>query len=329
MFKQRQLTGVVSTASLLFLACSSISEPREDSVQTSSPIIYGTENREEFGAFDSAERVAARSTSALMDASDVNCVGGTCTLSTGTFTQANCGTSSSPDWQPLCSTVTVRNQAQAAFCSGFLVGPDLMVTAGHCIPDEASRAATRFVFGFNADAAGANPVTSVPANDVYQCATLTRDYTGNGANDVDWAICKLDRLAGDRPVFPIRYSLTATLGAPVEAYGHPDGLPLKHAFNATIEAVSSTIERIDYNLDVFGGNSGSPVLDDRGVAIGIHVTPPALHYTKVAAPGGGTCAAYTVCNEDTGCPGFSRAQRLDRISAQIPLSPAQVVTSVL
>ena len=48
----------------------------------------------------------------------------------------------------LCKEERFREQPIGAFCSGFLVGPDLIVTAGHCIKNSNDLANTRFVFGY-------------------------------------------------------------------------------------------------------------------------------------------------------------------------------------
>jgi V8-like Glu-specific endopeptidase len=222
----------------------------------------------------------------------------------------------------------VRNQAKGASCTAFLVGPNLVASAGHCLATEAGMTSTRFVFGFTADAAGGNPVTTVPISDVYQCAagSLQQSNPGTGANDADWSLCRLTRAAGDRPVLPIRYAPNLGVNQAVHVFGHPDGLPHKHTFSGTVKAFSSTVERFDHNLDVFGGNSGSPVLDALGVVTGIHVISPTAHYTKQSVPGGTFCAAYTVCDSANGCPNFSRAQRIDRIGNRIPLLPVGVMS---
>ena len=39
-------------------------------------------------------------------------------------------------WAGLCPKVRFAEQPTAADCTGFLVGPDLMVTAGHCVSDQ-------------------------------------------------------------------------------------------------------------------------------------------------------------------------------------------------
>jgi hypothetical protein len=73
----------------------------ESVAEDSNEIIYGTENREEFGAFDTEERRLARSVAALFPSTAVTCNAATCTLTTSPFTQANVGTTAAPDVQPL------------------------------------------------------------------------------------------------------------------------------------------------------------------------------------------------------------------------------------
>jgi hypothetical protein len=61
---------------------------------------------------------------------------------TSTLQTSNFGTDKN-----LCVGERFRDQPVGAFCSGFLVGPDIIATAGHCVnADNVTN--VRFVFGF-------------------------------------------------------------------------------------------------------------------------------------------------------------------------------------
>ena len=69
------------------------------------------------------------------------------------------------DSQNLCESEPFFAQPAPGFCSGFLVGDDLFVTAGHCITDQNFCAGTAFVFGFGYDYQGKD-LSTVNSEDV-------------------------------------------------------------------------------------------------------------------------------------------------------------------
>ena len=91
--------------------------------------------------------------------------------------------------EDLCADERFANQPAPGWCTAFLVAPDLLVTAGHCLRDPDICESVAFVFGFqmlDEDRA----VTSVPASQVYYCAEIL-SLTDEG--DDDWGIVRLDR----------------------------------------------------------------------------------------------------------------------------------------
>ncbi|MBC7171155.1 MAG: trypsin-like serine protease, partial [Polyangiaceae bacterium] len=55
---------------------------------------------------------------------------------------------------PLCPDERYATQPSSAFCSGALVAPDLVLTAGHCVRTQAACDDTALVFGFAMEAPG-------------------------------------------------------------------------------------------------------------------------------------------------------------------------------
>src|SRR5690606_14718876 len=91
----------------------------------------------------------------------------------------------------MCADERFAQQISAAFCSGTLIAPELVLTAAHCVPDADACASTRFVFGYQMD--GPEALHAVTSDDVFSCAELLVheqdfDYT-------DHAIVRLDRPA--------------------------------------------------------------------------------------------------------------------------------------
>jgi hypothetical protein len=149
--------------------------------------------------------------------------------------------------------------ALVAYCTGFVVGPDLIATAGHCVPSASDMNTVRIVFGYrvtrNGDAY--NTTTEIPKSEVYvPVAVVSRKQDDNG---LDYAVLRVDRRITDHIPLPLHLDGTVAVGDELYVVGHPTGLPLKLADRGFVRSVSSQGYFVS-NLDTFGGNSGSPVL---------------------------------------------------------------------
>ena len=58
------------------------------------------------------------------------------------------------DARRLCQDEPFRDQIASANCSGFLVAPNILVTAGHCIRNESQCNSYSYVFGFETERQG-------------------------------------------------------------------------------------------------------------------------------------------------------------------------------
>lgn len=173
----------------------------------------------------------------------------------------------------LCPGERFAEQPAGAFCSGTLVGPDLVMTAGHCITDEAKCADTKFIFGFGLKKAGDYP-RSVPEGEVYGCKrivkrALTTSTVGliyhnfvNGGPGPDYALIQLDRAVQDHKPLKVNHGKGVSAGTPLFVIGHPVGLPVKIAGNASVRDTAAKYFFLA-DLDTFGGNSGSAVFNAR------------------------------------------------------------------
>jgi hypothetical protein len=156
----------------------------------------------------------------------------------------------------VCSGERFIEQPILPDCTGFLIADDLLVTAGHCVETEYQCRSFRWVFGFE------KGVDRIKRSDVYNCAEIvSHNLSSVSFMTKDYSILRLDRPVLDRDRLPIRLSGRISTGEDLAVIGHPTGLPLKIADNATVQ--SARINFFYSDLDTFSGNSGSPV-------IGIH-----------------------------------------------------------
>ena len=243
--------------------------PTDDSDAKS---IYGDDNRLDYYQTSAAHQQLSRSIVSLWKKADVTVSGAVARLSVVPFGRA----------LGLCPNEKFREQPIGAFCSGSLIKDDVIMTAGHCILDQAACDNTKFVFGFQLNRAGQYP-NSVPASDVYQCKSIIkRDLDTNqggiwntivsiwnGGPGPDFALVKLDRKVTGRAPLTIA-SADPRNGEKLFVIGHPVGLPLKDAGDASVKDASPTYF-YRANLDTFGGNSGSAVFNSQNKVAGILV----------------------------------------------------------
>jgi hypothetical protein len=169
----------------------------------------------------------------------------------------------------LCKGEPFYDQPIAAgrLCTGFLVKEDIIATAAHCLYG-ISLSQMRFLFGFKM-LDSSTPATQVPDKDIYQGIKVLERVHNRKGNKSDWALVKLDRKVVGHPVvkFP---GTEVTCSQPVYVIGHPCGLPLKYADGASVQTIENAFFSAD--LDVFSGNSGSPVFSsDTHKLVGIAV----------------------------------------------------------
>lgn len=194
----------------------------------------------------------------------------------------------------LCSSEPFVEQPLGCFCSGFLVGTNLLATAGHCVENTADLAGIRFVFGFRMKD-GTQARTEFTSEDVYQGIEVVGRKL-EGASGRDWALVRLDRSVLGRKPVTFRRRGKIQKGRDLFVIGHPNGLPAKYADGASVRD-NSPQPYFVANLDTYGGNSGSPVFDKQRVRVEGILVRGENDFVKM-----GSCNVSLVC-PSTGCRG--------------------------
>ena len=269
----RIIVGLALSIVLIGCEKNAPATPKKSSRPTfKSNVIYGEDNRKDlYQVEDSNLLVIASSTVALMRSETIEALSNTEVRIRG----SNIG-----ERYNLCPEEPFREQDSAAFCSGFLVAPNKIVTAGHCIAD-ANCADTRFVFGFGIKESGKLPRV-LPLGNVYSCKKVirTESFAEYGA---DFAVVELDRDVVNFAPLTLRADGQIQKGASVLVIGHPSGLPTKVSGGAQVRDPSPAAYFVA-NLDTYGGNSGSAVFNsETGVVEGILVRGETDYVTKEGA----------------------------------------------
>jgi hypothetical protein len=217
-----------------------------------------------------------------------------------------------------------QRYASLGYCSAWLVGPDLLATAGHCLwPIDCPE--TSWVFGWRVGAGDQGPA-AVPAEDVYQCQAVI----GHAEDNVDdFAIVRLDRPVG-KPPFIVRRTGEVTNGTDLVIEGYPLKLPLKIDQGGVVKD-NAPAAYFTANLDAFLHSSGSVVFDEiTGVAEGILFRGYASDFVFDEAS---NCFRIRTCSNDAGCSGaafsgaFMDVQKITRVPNDVlPLHPALIAS---
>lgn len=270
-------------------------------------VIYGEDNR--VYAHETSNELfkkLARSTAAMIPNSSIeSAYGGLLFKVTGDALKESMG---------VCEDQRYAEASTAAMCSGFLVGDDLLVTAGHCVTNQQACDSNKWVFDFDHESAVDSNTTMVDKSSVYNCVEVIHQELDNGSM-MDFALVRLDRKVVGKS--PLKYRTTGKIedGQEIVVIGHPSGLPSIIADGAQVRKNDSDVF-FSANLDTFGGNSGSAVFNaETGVVEGILVRG-ARDYVYDMEKG---CYKVNECENDA-CRGED-VTRITNIPELMPKAP--------
>ncbi len=298
------------SASLASQARSRNARPKTDRTGGPSPRgIYGQDDRREYYEVTNPNHLAAgEATVVLVYWSELTDNGnGTFTLPSETFAYWYEQIDPLGTGNPLCADEPFRSQPAPGLCSGALVTPDLVLTAGHCV---ACTNVSDFavVFGFVMQDAS-TPALTVSADNVYRCSEIVAYNDGYP----DWSLVRLERQVSGRTPLQLQRTGQVTSGQELLVVGHPWGLPKKYDAGATVRDASPATF-FQANMDTYIGSSGAPVMDRDSLEV-LGIVTAGLESFQV--DDSLTCDRSSVC-PDTGCPGWEDASRVSTFSTLVP-----------
>lgn len=267
-------------------------------------VIYGVDSRQEiYEVLDTKIIQLSRSTVAIIP-SDF--------ISEKNHQTAIIQTAKPKDSHKICSNERFANQDAAADCTGYLVAPDIILTAGHCIESLSECKKSRFVFDFALYTAN-DLYYEVSKEKIFDCDRLlytnNPDFTKGGP---DLAVIRLTKPV-NRPTLQLEYQSTIRENDGVFILGHPLGLPLKYAGDAEVLRIDSkSVLRCD--VDAYTGNSGSPVFNASSYKIEGMLISGEDDFIEEK----GKCSRSKICKRGDECDG----EEVLSVSEILPYLPA-------
>ncbi|MBE8163251.1 MAG: trypsin-like peptidase domain-containing protein [Bdellovibrionaceae bacterium] len=251
-------------------------------------VVYGKDNRKEFYEVKNKTiKDLSLSTVALFSTASL--------LSTNaTETLFDIDAETLEESYQLCSTEKYLAQPTGAFCTGFLIAPQLVMSAGHCITSQFDCEDTQFVFDYKLTKKGQTTI-QISSSSMYSCDKLI----SREESITDYSIIKLDRPVTDRQPLKIRKIKEIQKDTSVFVIGHPSGLPLKITQKgAKVSQVENTYFLA--NLDTFQGNSGSPVFHSKTNEVEGILARGETDYTYNSK---NSCYVVNTCLKENNCSG--------------------------
>lgn len=261
---KKQIISPVIFAMILFSAASSLAAK----VGVENKVIYGEDGRVEIDLYPNSDFVKKGNAVAIrIPTKDLR------PLTSSYFSFPDIPIQ---DSRHLCDGIAFNDQPSPGDCTGFLIGPKTLVTAGHCMRNLGDCEKQSWVFRFKANS------TAFETSQIYSCKNIiSQKYNNTDYEHADYAVIELDRDVVDATPLEYRKSSEVKKDTPLVVIGHPSGLPMKAADGAVVKtqgkpALNESLKkRPNYfaaNLDTFGGNSGSPVFNQTtGLVEGILV----------------------------------------------------------
>ena len=164
-----------------------------------------------------------------------------------------------------CPEEKFSDKPLVSSCSGFLVGPDLLLTAGHCLKDKSGCQNNFWVLDYDDKELNFDGESiTFSSEKIVHCQeilALNAPSSSAPATSLDYALIRLDKKITDRKPLKLRRVGKADPTIGLTVIGHPLGLPKIQTDKGLLR--NNLLNNIfTINSDTFSGNSGSPVIEN-------------------------------------------------------------------
>ncbi|QHZ49218.1 serine protease [Bacillus sp. NSP9.1] len=142
-------------------------------------------------------------------------------------------------------------------CTGWLIGPKTVATAGHCVYDTASGS-----FAGTATVSPGRNGSSYPYGSVKSTRYFIPSGWRSGNTNYDYAAIELSEPIGNTVgYFGYSYTTSSLTGTNVTISGYPGDKPSGTQWQHSGPITVSETYKLQYSIDTYGGQSGSPVFE--------------------------------------------------------------------
>jgi hypothetical protein len=209
------------------------------------------------------------------------------------------------DGLKVCPSERFSQQPLLSNCSGFLVGKNTIVTAGHCADGNHEQVCRDNVWIFDHKMEDSKHINlnDIKKSNVYLCKKVVKQMFNR---DQDFAVITLDRDVIGREPLKFRKKGKVSSDANLVVIGHPSMMPLKVSDGGSV-LLNNGKYQFTTNLDTFQGNSGSAVFNsDTGLLEGILVSGK-TDYIPSDERDAESCKVVNTCdNKGKNCMGSDR-----------------------
>lgn len=159
----------------------------------------------------------------------------------------------------------VETQSLVANCSAFLIAPNLIGTAGHCVENNSEINLEEFyvVFDYKVTTHGQSEFI-VKKEQIFELKSA-KQYIFEFPGDKDVAVLELDREVKGRTPLKLATS-RPEVGEDLYILGFPFGLAMKYQNNGSVTNSTDSMGGVDsfeLDLDIFSVNSGSAIFSSK------------------------------------------------------------------
>lgn len=183
----------------------------------------------------------------------------------------------------LCANEKFYSEPVVSECSGFLISPDTLITAGHCYQgmgypysNNEDAVCKDFIWSFDYTSSDVDTTRRVNVGEVYRCKEVIKvDFSFAS----DYAVIKLDRKVTGRTGLKTLIDPKDLTGSEqLTLIGHPGGLPKKISTGGKILKMEAEANIFHSSINSFHGSSGAPVFNEKGIVIGLIISGKEDYY---------------------------------------------------